>query len=213
VKSQSIADVLGSNRDIAVLRAPDATHYLPVLEALVAGGVGALELTLTTPGTIAELPRIIEALGDGAVVGVGTVLTPGDAAAALDAGARFIVSPNTDVDVISAVVQRGGVMLPGAMTPTEVRAAIAAGAGAVKLFPAQTLGVGYLGHLRGPFPNLAAVPSGGVDVAAAVEWAKAGAVAVSVGGPLLGDALRGGDLGALTKRAHELSSVVRDAAA
>jgi 2-dehydro-3-deoxyphosphogluconate aldolase/(4S)-4-hydroxy-2-oxoglutarate aldolase len=99
------------------------------------------------------------------------------------------------------------------MTPTEVRAAIAAGAGAVKLFPAQTLGAGYLRHLRGPFPNLAAVPSGGVDVAAAVEWAKAGAVAVSVGGPLLGDALRGGDLGGLTKRAHELSSVVRDAAA
>lgn len=210
--AQALTNALAGNRVIAVLRADDAAQYLPVLEALVAGGVGALELTLTTPGTIAELPRIVHTLGDRAAVGVGTVLTRADAIAVLDAGARFVVSPNTDGDVVSAVAERGGVIIPGAMTPTEVHAAVAAGAAAVKLFPAQVLGPGYLKHLRGPFPNLAVVPSGGVDLAAAVEWTKAGAVAVSVGGPLLGDSFGSGNLSALTDRARALSRAVEEAA-
>ncbi|AYG03636.1 bifunctional 4-hydroxy-2-oxoglutarate aldolase/2-dehydro-3-deoxy-phosphogluconate aldolase [Gryllotalpicola protaetiae] len=195
---------------VAVLRARDAAQYLPVVRALAAGGVRSIELTLTTAGAIEELPRLRAALGEQAEFGIGTVTSEADAAAAVDAGAEFIVTPNTDLAVIGLCVRRGVPVIPGGLTPSELFAGWKHGASAVKLFPASTVGPDYLGQLRGPFPGLPVVPSGGVGADDAAAWIDAGAVAVSVGGPLLQDAFRGGDLDALTERARRLVAAVRD---
>jgi 2-dehydro-3-deoxyphosphogluconate aldolase/(4S)-4-hydroxy-2-oxoglutarate aldolase len=110
--------------------------------------------------------------------------------------------------VVRLAVERQVPVFPGGLSPTELAAGWDAGATAVKIFPAQTVGAGYLKHLRGPFPDLEAIPSGGVDLDATREWLDAGAVAVSIGGPLLGDALKGGDLAALRDRCRAVRAVI-----
>ena len=139
--------------------------------------------------------------GEDADIGVGTVTNGEQVAAAVDAGAHYLVTPITDPALVDAANRAAVPIVPGGLTPTELFAAWSAGAAAVKIFPANQVGPGYLNDLRGPFPGIAAVPSGGVDLLGAEAWLQAGAAAVSVGGPLLGDALRGGDLDALRDRA------------
>lgn len=185
---------------IVVVRAPDAAGYDQVLDVLVSAGIRSVELTLTTPGTLDRLPKLLAQFGDAADIGVGTVTDGGQLAAAVDAGAHYLVTPIADPDLVGAANRAGVPIVPGGLTPTELFAAWRAGAAAVKIFPANQVGPGYLNDLRGPFPDIAAVPSGGVDLQGAAAWLRAGAAAVSVGGPLLGDALRGGDLGALRDR-------------
>lgn len=114
-------------------------------------------------------------------------------------------------DVVRVAVQSGVPVFPGGLTPTELLAGMQAGATAVKLFPASTVGPGYLGQLRGPFPHMQVIPSGGIGVDDAADWIAAGALAVSLGGPLLRDAFTGGDLAGLTARAGKLSSLVAEA--
>lgn len=186
---------------VAVLRAEDADRYLPVCRALVAGGVTALEVTLTTPGTLDALPALRAALPE-AHIGVGTVLTERDLRASVGAGAAFLVTPVADPGLVEAAVREGTPIVPGALTPTEVHTVWAAGAAAVKIFPAATVGPDHLRQLSGPFPGLSTMPSGGVGLDDIPAWIRAGAGAVSLGGPLLGDALRGGDTGALRERAR-----------
>lgn len=185
---------------IVVVRADAAADYDRVLDALVGAGIRSIELTLTTPGTIDRLPKLLAEFGDAADVGVGTVTDVRQLTAAVDAGAHYLVTPITDPELVDAANRAGVPIMPGGLTPTELFAAWRAGAAAVKIFPANLVGPGYLKDLRGPFPGIAAVPSGGVDLAGAAAWLHAGAAAVSVGGPLLGDALRGGDIGALRDR-------------
>ncbi|RII95574.1 2-dehydro-3-deoxyphosphogluconate aldolase [Clavibacter michiganensis] len=186
---------------IAVLRAPAASEYLAVCRTLVAAGVVGLELTLTTPGTFGVLPELRVAL-PGAVIGVGTVTRVEEVEQALAAGASFIVTPVTQGAVIDAAVRAGVAVVPGGMTPTELHEGWTQGAAAVKVFPASAVGSGYLAQLAGPFPELRAMPSGGVALDDIGAWIAAGAVAVSLGGPLLGDAFAGGDLAALAARAE-----------
>jgi 2-dehydro-3-deoxyphosphogluconate aldolase / (4S)-4-hydroxy-2-oxoglutarate aldolase len=185
---------------IVVVRAADAADYDRVLDALIGAGIRSVELTLTTPGTIDRLPKLLAQFGDAADIGVGTVTDGHQLAAAVDAGAHYLVTPITDPALVDAANRAGVPILPGGLTPTELFAAWRAGAAAVKIFPAGQVGPGYLKDLRGPFPGIAAVPSGGVDLEGAAAWLRAGAAAVSVGGPLLGDAFRGGDFGALRDR-------------
>jgi 2-dehydro-3-deoxyphosphogluconate aldolase / (4S)-4-hydroxy-2-oxoglutarate aldolase len=116
-----------------------------------------------------------------------------------------------NLDVIELAVQQQVAIFPGGFSPTELAAGWAAGAAAVKIFPAQTVGAGYLKHLRGPFPDLQAVPSGGVDLNATKQWLAAGAAAVSIGGPLLGDALAGGDPSELRRRCRDVIAAVAEA--
>lgn len=210
MSDHQFSEVLRGTRVIAVLRAPEASKYEAVVRTLLDSGVVVIELTLTTPGTLDVVSELCEKFGDSASIGVGTVLTAEDAAAAIDAGARFIVAPNFDPEVVRTAQERGVSVLPGVMTPTEVHAAREAGAEAVKVFPAQTLGAGYLKHLRGPYPDLQVVPSGGVDLEQAKQWLSAGAPAVSVGGPLLGDVFTTGDLGALKSKATEFVADLED---
>lgn len=186
---------------IVVVRAADAADYDRVLDALIGAGIRSVELTLTTPGTIDRLPKLLAQFGDAADIGVGTVIDGQQVTAAVEAGAHYLVTPITAPDLVDAANRAGVPIVPGGLTPTELLAAWRAGAAAVKIFPAGLVGPGYLKDLRGPFPDMTAVPSGGVDLEGAAAWLRAGAAAVSVGGPLLGDALRGGDLGALRDRA------------
>ena len=205
--------LLQRTRTIAVMRAAHATDYAPVVEALIKGGVLSIELTLSTPGVFAELPRLRDRFGDSAEFGVGTVTDVDDAVQAIDAGAAYLVTPCTDTAVIDAAVQRGVAVYPGGLTPTELYTGWSAGASAVKVFPASVVGSGYVSALRGPFPDIQVVPSGGVGIQDAADWIRAGAAAVSLGGPLLGDAFDGGDLRRLAERAARLRDVVDEAAA
>jgi 2-dehydro-3-deoxyphosphogluconate aldolase/(4S)-4-hydroxy-2-oxoglutarate aldolase len=200
--------ILSDTRVVAVLRARHASDYAPVIEALRRGGVLSIELTLSTPGVWAELPRLQERFGDGLEIGVGTVTEAAHAETALDLGAAYIVTPVTDPDVIAACVRRGIPVYPGGLTPTELHAGWKLGATAVKVFPASTVGAGYVSQLRGPFPDIQVIPSGGVDIEDVPGWIKAGALAVSLGGPLLGDAFQGGDLQELTARARRVRDLV-----
>ena len=198
---------------IAVVRAPAAVGLRAVARALVAGGVGAVEITLTTPGAIAaiaELARDAELAG--CLVGAGTVLDETAARAVIDAGARFVVSPTLDHAVLRACRERAVPCMPGAFTPTEILEAWRAGASLVKLFPAASLGPGFIRDVLAPLPFVRLVPSGGVTLENAAEWIRAGAAAVSVGGALLRAALLGHESAAeLTARARLLVTQVRAA--
>jgi 2-dehydro-3-deoxyphosphogluconate aldolase / (4S)-4-hydroxy-2-oxoglutarate aldolase len=203
-----LSDRLTSTKVIAVLRASHVSTLVPVCDVLVEEGVLSLELTLTTPGLLAALPELVDRYADGADVGVGTILTESEALRALDSGAQYLVTPIMNLPVVRLAVQHQVAVFPGGLTPTELAAGWDAGATAVKIFPAQTVGAGYLKHLRGPFPDLQAVPSGGIDLDASRQWLAAGAVAVSIGGPLLGDSLKGGDLSALRDRCRAVRAVI-----
>ena len=203
-----LSERLITGRVIAVLRASHVAALAPVCDVLVEEGILSLELTLTTPDLLGALADLVSRCADTADVGVGTILTEADAERAIECGARFLVTPTMNLPVVRLAVQRQIAVFPGGLTPTELAAGWHAGATAVKIFPAQTVGAGYLKHLRGPFPDLEAIPSGGVDLDATGDWLAAGAAAVSIGGPLLGDALTSGDLGALRDRCRAVRAVV-----
>ena len=194
-------------RVIAVMRAGSAAAYPRLIEALAAGGVRSVELTLTTPGTLDALPGLVAEWGTVLDVGVGTATTAREVRAAADGGAAYLVTPHADPAVLAACGEAGVPFLPGGLTPTELRAGWDAGATAVKVFPAGQVGPGYLRELRGPFPDLRVVPSGGVDLETGRRWLEAGAVAVSVGGPLLRDVEASGDLRALRARAAAFAAL------
>ena len=202
------SNTLTTTRVVAVLRARRASDYAPVVDALRRGGVVSIELTLTTPGAIEEVVALRARFGDAVELGVGTVTNTTEAEEAADAGAEFLVTPVTVEQVIRLAVDRGLPVFPGGLTPGELFAGWQAGATAVKVFPASVVGPGYLAMLRGPFPHMKVVPSGGVGIDDAAAWIRAGAVAVSLGGPLLGDAFSGGDLSDLTRRAQQVRRLV-----
>lgn len=199
---------LSANPVIAVLRAPHANDYAPVIDALLTGGIRSIELTLSTQGTFDALPDLSRHFGKDADIGVGTVTTPQETHRALDSGAAFLVSPAMDMRFTSTCAERSVPVFPGGLTPSELLAGWQAGATAVKIFPASLVGPGYLSQLRGPFPDIQVIPSGGIDAAGAAAWIKAGALAVSLGGPLLQDAFAGGSLSELTRRAHQVTALV-----
>ncbi|MCK6079828.1 bifunctional 4-hydroxy-2-oxoglutarate aldolase/2-dehydro-3-deoxy-phosphogluconate aldolase [Microbacterium sp. EYE_5] len=200
-----------ASRLVVVARAQRAEDYDAVLEVLADAGIRSVELTLTTPGTFDHLPRLRDAFGDRLDLGVGTVVDEAQLDRAVAGGAAYLVTPITSTSLVRRAVEAGVPIVPGGLTPTELFSSWSAGASAVKVFPAGQVGPGYLSDLRGPFPDIRAVPSGGVDLAGATAWLDAGALAVSVGGPLLGDAFRGGDLGALRERAEAFVRVTRGA--
>ena len=194
-----------SSKLVVVARASAASDYAPVLASLAEAGVQSVELTLTTPGTFDAFADLRSSFdGD---LGIGTVTNLDQLERAIAAGADYVVTPITSTALVEHAVAAGMPIIPGGLTPTELFASWSAGASAVKVFPAGQVGPGYLKDLRGPFPDIAVVPSGGVDADSAAAWLAAGAVAVSVGGPLLGDAFRGGDLGALRERAERFVAV------
>src|SRR6185369_10131021 len=191
-----LAEALRAHRLLAIVRGTDPEAALATVVALAESGVRLVEVSLTTPDAFDVIARARAVLGRQYALGAGTVLTPADADRAVAAGAAYVVTPAI-APSLSRAAELGVPTLAGALTPSEVVQALALGAAAVKLFPASTGGVGYLRALRDPFPAVAFVPVGGVDADAAREYLRAGAVAVGVGNPLVGDAARGGDRSAL----------------
>jgi 2-dehydro-3-deoxyphosphogluconate aldolase / (4S)-4-hydroxy-2-oxoglutarate aldolase len=171
--------VIAEDRAVTVVRAPQPFDVGSLVTALATGGLRAVELTLTTPDILARLGGA--SIDDGAVIGVGTVLTAEDAEAAIDAGARFLVTPAVREAVAGVAAARNVPVIMGAYTPTEVMAAVDLGAAAVKIFPARTGGPDYVRDLRGPFPGVALIPSGGISAANAASYLAAGATAVTAG--------------------------------
>jgi 2-dehydro-3-deoxyphosphogluconate aldolase/(4S)-4-hydroxy-2-oxoglutarate aldolase len=189
---------------VAILRAADAGRFLDVGRQLYEGGVRAIEVTLTSQGALEAFGRLREELPEDAVLGVGTVRSSADAERAVEVGATYLVAPDFRGDVVAFGVGRGVPVVPGALTPTEVVAAWGAGATAVKVFPVSAVGgAAYVKAVRAPLPEVPLVPTGGVGLDDIGAYLAAGAVAVGIGSPLLGDAGDpGGDLDALAGRAR-----------
>ncbi|TYB49353.1 bifunctional 4-hydroxy-2-oxoglutarate aldolase/2-dehydro-3-deoxy-phosphogluconate aldolase [Actinomadura chibensis] len=196
---------------VAVVRGTDPTRVTGVLDTLVAAGIRCLEITLNTPGALDALRAARDRYPDDVELGAGTVRTPADASAAVDAGASFLVAPDTDAEVAVKAHDLGVPYYPGALTPSEVARAWDLGATAVKVFPAHLFGPEYLRDLAEPFRDIALLPTGGVRPGNAGDYVRAGAIGVGVGGSLIGDALDGGSLTAMADRAYRVLNGVRTA--
>jgi len=169
-----------------VLRARSAAEGRALVEALVAGGITVMEVTMTVPGAVELLALLKKEYGDRLLLGSGTVTSAEQAQATIDAGAEFVVSPSFHPDVVAATRKAGKVSIPGSLTPTEVITAWRAGADYVKIFPCSAVGgAGYLKSLLAPFPELRLIPTGGVTLATAADFLKAGARALGVGADLV----------------------------
>ncbi len=202
---QEIVNALLNPGIIAVVRARSADQIRPLSEALLAGGVNAIEITMTTPNAIEAIRAAHSSLGDRALIGVGTVLDTQTCSAALEAGAQFVVTPVCRPEFVSLCRAADRPIMLGAYTPTEAQNAFEAGADFVKIFPADTLGPNYIKALRAPLPHLKIVPTGGVDVHNVADFLKAGCVALGVGGSLVSSKiLQEANWPELTRKAAEL---------
>lgn len=171
---------------VPVLRARSAKEGHALVEALVAGGISVMEVTMTVPGAVDLLRELKKEYGDRLLLGSGTVIDAAQAAATIDAGAEFVISPSFHPDVVAKTKEMGKVSIPGALTPTEVITAWRAGADYVKIFPCSAMGgASYLKSLLAPFPELRLIPTGGVTLQTAADFLKAGARALGVGTDLV----------------------------
>jgi 2-dehydro-3-deoxyphosphogluconate aldolase / (4S)-4-hydroxy-2-oxoglutarate aldolase len=197
---------------ISVVRT-DTSEQVPfICEALLAGGVHAIEITFTVPNAVAAIRAASRKFGVDALIGAGTVLNSTSCRAAMDAGAEFIVSPVTRLDLIEAAHAADCPIMLGAYTPTEAFAAHEAGADFIKIFPADKLGPAYIKALRAPLPQLKIVPTGGVDLNTAAEFLNVGCVALGVGGSLLTpEILRTANWAELTRLAKEYVAITERA--
>ncbi|WP_156325417.1 bifunctional 4-hydroxy-2-oxoglutarate aldolase/2-dehydro-3-deoxy-phosphogluconate aldolase [Nonomuraea sp. SBT364] len=190
---------------IAIVRAATSRHLAAALGTLADGGVRAIEVTMTTPGAAEAIRWAARGGIDGVAVGAGTVLTAGSAREAVDAGAGYLITPAVVPEVIEEGHRLGVPVLPGAYTPTEILRAWRAGADLVKVFPANAAGgPGYVKDVLAPLPEVPLVPTGGIRIEDVPAYLRAGARAVGMGSPLLGDACADGDMPALAARARRL---------
>ncbi len=210
--SRATLDRIADAGVVAVLRGVDADRAVETARALARGGVGAVEVTLDATGAVEALAAVRTALDDETLVGAGTVMDAAAASRAVGAGAEFVVAPHVDTTVVETANRYGVAAMPGAMTPTEAVRAAEAGADAVKVFPAATVGPAHLRRLRGPLPQIPLVPTGGVDADSVDEFFAAGATAVGAGSALVDDAaVAAGDWDAVEARAREFVGAVADA--
>jgi len=198
---------------IPVLRAQSAAEALQLANAIAAGGVSVLEVTMTVPGAVDVIRKIVEHSGDRILVGAGTVMDPETARACMLAGAQFIVSPSLNLKTVEFCRREGVPVFPGALTPTEIVTAWDAGADAVKVFPCSAVGgAKYLKALKAPLPQIELIPTGGVSLATAAEFIAAGAFALGVGGDLVDSAaIARGELEVITRNAEKYSEIVKAA--
>jgi 2-dehydro-3-deoxyphosphogluconate aldolase/(4S)-4-hydroxy-2-oxoglutarate aldolase len=210
--AERVVERLRAGGVIAILRLAAAGDLVPAAEAIAAGGVTAIEFTLTTPGAVRALGPARAQLGPGVALGVGTVLTREKAEEAIAAGAEFVVAPNLCPVVIDACRAAGVPVIPGAFSPTEVAAAWDAGASLVKVFPVGSVGPRYIRDLRGPFPDIPMVPTGGVSLDGVAAYLQAGAAAVGVGSEMVPkDLLARRAFPEITARARAFADAVRHA--
>jgi len=197
---------------VAVLRADRPDALVQVAQAIGRGGIGAVEITMTTPGALDVIGECANRLGDEILLGAGTVLDPETARAAILAGAEYIVTPTLNPDVITLCRRYDKVIIPGALTPTEILTAWECGADIVKVFPATAVGPRYFKDVKAPLPQIDLMPTGGVDLDNAGDFIRAGACAVAVGGNLVDKAaVAAGEWQVLTDTARKYVETVRDA--
>ncbi|HEY1254230.1 MAG TPA: bifunctional 2-keto-4-hydroxyglutarate aldolase/2-keto-3-deoxy-6-phosphogluconate aldolase [Terracidiphilus sp.] len=198
---------------LPVLRASSAVEALALAQAIEAGGISALEVTMTVPHAIDVIQSLANQTGDRILIGAGTVLDPETARACILAGAQFIVSPSLNLKTIEICHRYSIVVIPGALTPTEVVAAWEAGADVVKVFPCSAMGgAKYLKALKAPFPQIEVIPTGGVSLFNAAEFLAAGAFALGVGADLVNlEAIANGTPEVITQNARQYVEIVRAA--
>jgi 2-dehydro-3-deoxyphosphogluconate aldolase/(4S)-4-hydroxy-2-oxoglutarate aldolase len=213
-KSEVLRQITGTGI-IPVVRAQSAEEATRAIEAIREGGISVLEITMTVPGAVKLIEEVAGRYQSDAIVGAGTVLDAETARLCILAGARFIISPALDLETIECSRRYGVVVLPGAMTPTEVLAAWKAGADLVKVFPAGSLGgAAYIKNLKAPLPQIELVPTGGVSLKNSGDFIRAGAAALGVGTDLVDTtALREGNVSVITERARLFVEIVKEARA
>ena len=212
----SKAAVLQTIRDIGIIpvvRAQSADEAMQAIDAIRAGGISILEITMTVPGAVGVIEEVTKRYGDDALVGAGTVLDAETARVCILAGARFVVSPALNFETIDVCRHNEIAVMPGALTPTEVVQAWSAGADFVKVFPAGAVGgASYIKSLKAPLPQIELVPTGGVSLKTAADFIRAGASALGVGADLVDlKAIREGQQNLITERAREFVKIVQEA--
>jgi 2-dehydro-3-deoxyphosphogluconate aldolase/(4S)-4-hydroxy-2-oxoglutarate aldolase len=196
---------------VAVMRAPSGEMLADVAEALLAGGVEAIEVTFTVARAHRVLEQVADRLGDRVLLGAGTVLDSETARIALLAGAEFIVAPTVNLEVIRLCQRYDKAVMPGALTPTEVLTAWESGADIVKVFPSDLTGPKYLKALHGPLPQVRLMPTGGVNLETAADFLRAGACALGIGGALVEKkAVAAGDMQRIQSLAQQYVQIVRE---
>jgi 2-dehydro-3-deoxyphosphogluconate aldolase/(4S)-4-hydroxy-2-oxoglutarate aldolase len=196
---------------VAVIRAVSGELLADVAESLLAGGVEVMEVTFTVPRAVRVLEQVAERVGDRILLGAGTVLDAETCRTAILAGAEFIVSPSTHVDVIQTCKRYSKLVMPGAFTPTEVVTAWQAGADIVKIFPSEITGPRYLKALQGPLPHVRLMPTGGVNLETATEFLRCGACALGVGSSLVDPkVVAAGDLKKIEGLARQYVQIVQE---
>jgi 2-dehydro-3-deoxyphosphogluconate aldolase / (4S)-4-hydroxy-2-oxoglutarate aldolase len=213
INKNSVIDQLQRLGVVAVVRCPSAERLTDVVTALHDGGIRAIEITMTTPGAIELIGDLVARFDPlDVLVGAGTVVDLSQAAAVIDAGAQYVFSPTINLDVIAYCNQRQVVVIPGALTPTEIHTAWRAGADVVKVFPANIAGPNYFRDLAGPLPGIRLMATGGVDFETAPHYFAAGAFAVGVGGAVIGGSLiREGRFAAIRANAERFVSLIEEA--
>ena len=191
---------------VAVIRMKDPKRLSMVVEAIRAGGVKSIEITMTVPGAVEIIREMARTAPPDLLIGAGTVTEKSGAVAVIDAGAKFVVGPALNLDILAVCRERDIVCMPGCFSPTEILTGWNAGADIIKVFPATSLGPKYFKDLAGPFPQIRLMPTGGVTVDNVGEWVAAGAVAVGIGSDLLDKkAIEEQNYSLLTERAARLS--------
>ena len=199
---------------VAVIRGPSPDLTVRMVEALVAGGIKGIEITYTTPNAAEVVRALDQTFGDGILLGMGTLTQSAQVAEAVEAGARYLVSPITDEVLGRAMVATGRPVMIGALTPTEVFRAYQLGSDVVKLFPGSAVGPDYVKALHGPFPYIPIMPTGGVDEHNLADWFRAGVFAVGAGSQLSPAKLaREGRFAEITAVASRFAAAVRAAKA
>jgi 2-dehydro-3-deoxyphosphogluconate aldolase / (4S)-4-hydroxy-2-oxoglutarate aldolase len=194
---------------VAVIRLKDPATLRAVVDAIALGGVRVLEVTMTVPGAVGLIRELAATLPDGFLLGAGTVTDAATAAAVIDAGASFVVSPVFKPEIVAACHQRDIAVMPGCFSPTEIIAAYESGAEIVKLFPATALGPQFIRDVRGPLPHVKLMPTGGVTLENAGDWIRAGAVAVGLGSALVdAGAVEDGRWDVITANARRVAAAV-----
>ncbi len=212
MEKQAVLELVKSLGVLAVIRGPSVELTIKMVGALVSGGVKGIEITYSTPNAEQVVAELDRTFGDEILLGMGTLIETSQAQSAMAAGAKFLVSPVCEPEVVKAMVASGLATMAGALTPTEVLQAYRLGADIVKIFPGSLGGPGYIKALKGPFPYIPMMPTGGVSAENVKDWFAAGVVAVGAGSELCPPQLaKEGKFEEITHRAVEFMKVVSTA--
>jgi len=211
--TDSVLSRISEGKIIPVVRAANFDEAARAVDAIYAGGIAIMEITMTVPNAVAVIRQVAKQFGDTMLTGAGTVLTAQQAEECLDAGAQFLVSPGLSLEALAVAKKRNVLAIPGVLTPSELMQALAAGSNLVKVFPCGNLGgPKYLKALKAPFPHVGMIPTGGVNASNAAEYLAAGAFALGIGGDLVDTAaIRAGNTAKVTAAARELVEAVKRA--